>query len=364
MTANWDAVDLFAGPGGWDLAAAAMGIRAVGLEWDASAVATRTAAGHATIRTDVAAYPTGPLAGIRGLIGSPPCQTFSSGGKRAGLSDMALVHQAIADLAAGRDTRAALRSACADERSLLAAEPVRYAAAMRPEWVALEQVPAALPLWQQAAEILRGWGYSTWTGILNAADYGVPQTRRRAILIASRVRQVAPPAPTHAEAGGEADLFGPGLPQWVSMADALDLEPGLVVNTRGERRTAGGNEFPADRPSWALTEKARSWWVLRHGKRANATVRRLDEPAATILGGHARRDYEWHTVGVGPVQRRLLAIAEASVLQGFPAAHPWFGSESRQFLQIGNAVPPPLAAAVLSAATGIPAAVPHLAVTA
>lgn len=62
-----------------------------------------------------------------------------------------------------------------------------------PEWVAMEEVPDVLPLWKQYAAILRAWGFSVWVGILNAADYGVPQTRRRAILLASRVRTAEPP---------------------------------------------------------------------------------------------------------------------------------------------------------------------------
>lgn len=347
-------LDLFAGPGGWDVAADRLGMRPVGLEWDAAACITRSAAGHLTVRTDIAQYPTGPFGGrVTGLIASPPCQTFSASGKRDGLADLAVVHQAVHDLAHGRDTRTELRAAVRDERSLLAAEPMRFLQALRPEWVALEQVPDVLPLWRQYAAVLRSWGYSAWAGILNAADYGVPQTRRRAILIASRTRPVAPPEPTHAEHSG-VDLFGTTRPAWVTMAQALDLPAGMRVNTRGERRTAGGNEFPCDRPSWALTEKARSWWVLRQGKRANATVRRLDQPAGTLVAGHARHDYQWVKVdGRGDLEKRPLLLAEAAVLQGFPASYPFQGSESRRFLQIANAVPPLLAAHVLAAATGL-----------
>lgn len=74
----------------------------------------------------------------------------------------------------------------------------------------MEEVPDVLPLWRQYAAILRAWGFSMWTGILNAADYGVPQTRKRAILLASRVRTAEPPAPTHARAAEPESLFGPG----------------------------------------------------------------------------------------------------------------------------------------------------------
>jgi DNA (cytosine-5)-methyltransferase 1 len=74
---------------------------------------------------------------------------------------------------------------------------MRYAAELRPRWIALEQVPPVLPIWQYMADRLRGLGYRPWTGILSAEEYGVPQTRKRAILVASLDGRVGPPAPTH-----------------------------------------------------------------------------------------------------------------------------------------------------------------------
>jgi DNA (cytosine-5)-methyltransferase 1 len=347
-----DTIDLFAGCGGWSEAAKALGIREFGIELDPWACATRRAAGHLTVRADVAKFSTRRLIGrILGLIGSPPCGTFSAAGKGEGVDDLPLLHQALDDLATGRDTRAQLAAACSDPRTPLVVEPLRYALELRPEWIALEQVPAVLPLWHHIAAILATLGYSTWTGVLNAADYGVPQTRKRAILIASRVRTAVPPEPTHYDPRKGVQLWGD---PWVSMAEALGWAGPLavrVVNTRGQRTTPGGNEFNPSGPSWALTEKTRSWvvrtsfgeptrgahevdpfpspshavtskarsWTLRAGPQENATTRTLDQAAPT------------------DADSIRISVQEAAVLQSFPIGYPWQGARTQQFLQVGNA---------------------------
>ncbi|MEU3342589.1 DNA cytosine methyltransferase [Streptomyces sp. NPDC006668] len=343
MTAIGRVLDLFAGPGGWSRGLSALGVREVGIEIDPVVCATRAAAGHTTIRADVADYPTAPFRGkVSGLIGSPPCQPYSAAGLRAGNDDLPLCHQGLDDLARGRDTRAQLRATCTDPRSLLVVEPLRYALDLRPDWIALEEVPAVLPLFEHTAHLLSQVGYSTWTGILNAADFGLPQTRRRAILLASRTRPALPPNPTHADGGTADDLFGAGLPPWRTMGDVLSCPPSVVV-TRGNH-TTGGSRFPTTGPSWAITGRARSW-LLKVGNRPAATRRRLDQPAPTLLFGKALNDVSWIDADGTPVRR--LAVEEAAVLQGFVPTYPWAGSRTRQFQQIGNAVPPPLATAAL-----------------
>ncbi|MGW1015430.1 DNA cytosine methyltransferase [Streptomyces niveus] len=402
-------LDLFAGPGGWSHALTVLGGRDVGLEWDRWACRTRSAAGQLTIRTDVAMYPTWPWVGrTYGLIASPPCQAWSMAGKRLGLLDQPLVHQAVTDLAAGRDSRERLLASCQDERSLLAAEPMRYLHALNtvgePDWVAMEEVPDVLPLWKQYAAILRRWGFSVWTGILNAADYGVPQTRRRAILIASRVRTAEPPAPTHAQAAEPDTLFGPGREQWVSMAAALGwgaTDRPVPTVCAGGGPGGGPEPFPSgsrktltdarDRGTWtpratgnmsspqredtgrpappsarddrpveeAVAAGALRWaWSLRSNNQANATIRSLSEPAGTLFFGHRANECVWVPE---PTERRRadggqlvvpesirITAQEAGLLQTFPSDYPWAGNKGQRFSQIGNAVPPLLAAHLLA----------------
>ena len=317
-------LDLFAGPGGWDEGLRSIGITdVIGMEWDAAACATRAAAGHRTIRCDVAQYPPAPFVGkVRGLIASPPCQAWSMAGKGYGRAEVDRVHAAV-EMCRDGWTDDARAGEWLDERTPLILEPLRWAWAVRPLWIACEQVPPALGVWKHMADVLRSWGYRADARILCAADYGVPQTRYRAILIAHRER-LAWPEPTHAENPGPS-LFG-ALKPWVTMAEALGLAGPLVLrgNQKPPELDGAYHRRGIDRPAQSITGNADSFVWLRVGHQENA-------------GRHGRKIEVW----------------EAAVLQGFPADYPWRGSRTKQFEQVGNAVPPPMAAAICGALEGV-----------
>lgn len=357
MSSGADVVDLFAGGGGgWDLAARDLGLTAVGLETDAPSCATRAAVGLLTIRADVATYPPERFIGVAGLCGSPPCQSYSSAGKGAGL---------------------------ADPRGQLVYEPMRYVRVIQPRWVALEQVPEVLGYWRWIARELREMGYSVWTGILNAASYGVPQIRKRAILLASLDRQVQPPAPTHSKTGHD-EMFGPGRLRYVTMADALGWglteRPAYVVAGGGNGTDGGRHDGGSRQRAQIARHRAEGRWRLRGNQNSalgdGQTVRysrAVDRPAQTITtntgawcwerpattipatfanaagGGGMVAPPGHHTTGTYTADKGAIpvTIAELGVLQGFPADHPW--QAPSRAAQVGNAIPPPLAEACLRA---------------
>lgn len=297
-----EVIDLFAGVG-WDVAARELGLDPLGIEWDVDACATRKALGMRTVQADVSALDPLDFAPIWGEIASPPCPTWSSAGKGAGTRDVVHCIQAAQDLASGRDTREQHRRACEDERSILVVEPLRWALALKPEWIALEQVPPVLDYWRLTARLLEQHGWRCWTGVLEAERYGVPQTRERAILMASRSSQPHPPKATHQRfvsgepARHEITLEGEILP-WVSMAEALGwgmAERPSVTVAAGSGRQGGPAPLDGGSGSRAVIERERepgstvqryqrgAGMTERHGERV---ARSLGEPSFTIQAGN------------------------------------------------------------------------------
>lgn len=322
-------LDLFAGPGGWDEGLKMRGrTDVIGAEIDEWACATATAAGHERLfhrKADVYGLKPDRFAGVEGLIASTPCQGFSPAGLKAGIGDMGIVRDLISGMAQGIDRRAEVFFDIADLRSIHMVEPLRFAMELRPRWVACEQVPAVLPLWELTAEALRAIGYQTWTGVLSSERYGVPQTRRRAFLLAHLDRQPAPPVATHsAYYPGDPTRLDAGVERWVSMSDALGVEDDgrLYVSSKMD----------------------------------NSARRSMSEPAPTIAFGNAAMDAGWMTPGGGghgsPDFTRVSEV-EAAVLQSFRADYPWRGPTSERFQQIANAVPPRMAAAVVGGLLGV-----------
>lgn len=332
------ALDLFAGTG-WGVACQALGIEEYGVEIMPEAVATREANGMTTIYRDVweglsneliesrAGYgrEAAEAMAARGvpfreiyeiLIASPPCQTFSMAGGGAGrkaLDDVlglidAKAYRSVEDLRAFGETH--------DPRTALVLTPLAHVYRDVPTFVVFEQVPPVLPVWERCAEEMRAWGYSVWVGILSAEQYGVPQTRKRAILIArSDGVEAAPPKPTHsAYYSRTPDKLDPDVEPWVSMAEALGwgmterpfITAGNAVG-RAEGVGGSGGKRAIDR------EKSRGAWQSNNNTSTTGEryERDVDEPAPTITAG--QRSARWKGVERGDVAAVRLGMGKGMI---------------------------------------------------
>ena len=151
------------------------------------------------------------------------CQGYSMAGKGSGrkaLDDVLnmLDSAAYTDPARLRD----FGQHGIDERDVLVLSPLAYIYRDRPRYVALEQVPAVLPVWEAYAERMLEWGYDVKVATLHAEQYGVPQTRKRAILVASLEGEAHLPTPTHSRYYSRSpQKLDKGVKPWVSMFEAL-----------------------------------------------------------------------------------------------------------------------------------------------
>lgn len=362
-------LELFAGAGG-----AALGLERAGLhhaalcEWDRDACATLRAAGLGpVVEGDVrdldaiaAAIGADP---IDVLWSSFPCQAFSSAGKRRGAADerngwpwtIAALDRFRPTWFLGENVRGLLlhTGGCTfagGQEGLFSRPDPQACPGCYFERVILPDLRARF------AHV--GW----W--LLDAADYGVPQHRRRVILWAGP-HPLTEPAPTH----------GPGRAMpWVSMGAALGLGP--------HQRALELNRNPArdhtDRPSPTVDNHvgisgdayeqalrivdvplSAEWvpMVQQSGRpgeypnevwlaRPSPTVSAVGEEKGSGPGGNPQKLQRASDALFLSTGRRRLTPTECAILQDFPTGHPFQGGVGAQYRQIGNAVPPRLAEVV------------------
>ncbi|MEU8641345.1 DNA cytosine methyltransferase [Streptomyces sp. NPDC048674] len=445
-------MDLFAGPGGLDVAAEVLGHRVTGIEWDENACATRAAAGMDTFAGDVRKYRAAFFPHAHVLTGGPPCQTFTVAGHGAGrraldevidyierlldavraedrewkeifriwrtiseeLRRKAVLAQEVRGRkreAEGRRTtlRKSLRKSLAergnsaqeveallrkfgstsgtidtddsdlksaieqfsaleseidaykirleelgDERTGLVLQPLWWVIerSRRPgsepyAAVVLEQVPAVMPVWKKYAEVLAALGYRTRTQLMLTEAFGVPQTRKRAVLMARLGKTDLPKvAETHERyrprsASTESVRHGQEIALWDTDArvDATPKASWVSMETALKKARGIAPDLP-DRPAFTV--------VSNYGTGGDPGARGRrdhDAPSSTITGKVSRNRLVHQGTDTTLSQFDRFTVAEAGVLQTFPVAYPWSGGDQSQ--QIGNAVPPRLALHVL-----------------
>ncbi len=262
------------------------------------------------------------------LAGGPPCQPFSSAGRQRGL---------------------------ADPRGTLFLEFVRLARELRPRFVLFENVrglltqkgPSGQPgeVLQLVQESFEEIGYAVRFGILNAADFGVPQRRVRLYMIGTSDHHLPQlPEPSHSKAAGT------GLKPWTTLGSFLAACPTPddedVVLPRGERAEA----IMALRPGTGI----RTGGVIEHQRPSGHWGYRQDsflaDPALPSRTIRAAATPDWVRLDGGVVRR--LTWRECAGLQGFPDGWCFSGTTSSRFRQIGNAVCVPVGEALGSSIQG------------
>lgn len=331
-------IDLFAGCGGGSLGFRKAGlapVAAVELDEDA-ADAYESNIGVAPLVRDIRKVKGDKLllaAGLKTgqctlLFGCPPCQSFTV--LRRGATATRL------------DRR----------RNSLYLDYLRLAGDVRPRHIAFENVPGMLnkrwrPHFDALLQGLTDLGYKIAWGLLDAADYGVPQHRSRILVMASRVSAPALPSPTHGDqTSGRRRSH---VTVWNAIGGLYELE--------------SGEEHPRDPYHFARNHSKLALQRLRVIPEGGG---RMDLPPRLQLECHKDHDGHYDIYGrmwwdrpaptitsgctnvtrgrfAHPDQDRAITLREAMILQSFPRTAVLSGSYEGMALQIGNAIPPLLA---------------------
>lgn len=284
------------------------------------------------------------------LVGGPPCQGFSK-------------------------NVPARNRFFNDERNLLVTHFLRFVDAFRPKMVLMENVAELAKAYQNGyttiiIDELERLGYHAEWNKLLAADYGVPQMRRRAFFLASKIStEELFPNPTHSKNTEDRDLFNdfsPYVTVWDAISDLPSLENGEgedILEYPTEPRTLYQEMMRQEGNGMLYNHKARKLSDIQYNRVSSITegqgYKDLPEelrPKSGYSGAYGRlwRDKPAPTItcwvfhpGSGrfshPLDNRVITIREAARIQSFDDGFKFLGSYNEQSKQVGNAVPPLLA---------------------
>ena len=327
------AVELFAGAGGLGTGFAAEGFRiALAIESDMRAAQTYRLnhPGTVVLETDVrtvsarAARALVPSANKpTAVIAGPPCQGYSAAGKREPDA----------------------------EQNALFREVTRLARELKARFVAIENVPgmrrvSGVRFTTAVIEEFHRAGYAAEEYLLRACDFGVPQLRHRILFLAQRdARGKTPsqPEPTHCPSWAGVACARQsqqcGLPQTPTVLEALADLPLFGCGELAEFQEVGGRTL-TNASTMAHSRRVVKKISLIEPGTGPISYRRLHKDLArTIVAGH-------RALPVHPTLDRTMSVREAARIQGFEDSYTFCGPRAAQPLQVANAVPPPMAAAI------------------
>lgn len=285
------------------------------------------------------------------LVGGPPCQSFSTAGRRGTIQDPR--GELLWDFLRFVEITKPKFFLMENVRGLLSAALRHRKLADRPErgGPPLDdgEVPGSVV--RLFADDLRQIDarYHMDCFEVNAVNYGAPQLRERAIFIGNRFNaKVDFPRPTHGSpeqcAAPPADLFAAGtsIAPWATLGDAIGGldDPGPVMMDFSPRKKSFLAQVPPGSnwrslPVQTQQESMGKAWHAKGGR--SGWWRRLsfDLPCPTLvtMPNHASTSL-CHPVGV-----RALSLKEYALIQEFPEEWRFAGTVSQQYAQVGNAVP-------------------------
>ena len=281
------------------------------------------------------------------LVGGPPCQTFSTAGRRKGVEDPrgTLLWDYLRFVEALKPKFFLMENV----RGLLSAALRHRPIAERPNKggapLEADELPGSvIRMFAQDLQGIEGGPYHMDCFEVNAVNYGAPQLRERALFIGNRLGvEVDFPEPTHGLDQDEPDLFArPALKPWATLQDAIgDLDDaGETIMDFSPRKKQFLSMVPPGSnwrslPVEVQQESMGKAWHAKGGRSGWWRRLTMDLPCPTLvtMPNHAS------TSLCHPTETRALSLLEYARIQGFPDDWEICGRTTEQYAQVGNAVP-------------------------
>lgn len=345
---NRDVISLFSGAMGLDIGLEKAGLNVViGQDFDASCVKTMRVNGYKVMEGDIRKITSQDLLKMTGLsigepflvCGGPPCQPFSTAGKRLGINDPR--GSLFMDFIRMIDYIRPRFFIMENVKGIISAPLKHVSVAERDKNDPEQRLGTVLDVILAEFEKL---GYKTVYGLLDAVNYGVPQFRERFVLIGSRDNEdIFLPVPTHFHMHQNKEY------QWQtvrSVIEDLETDNGECAAFSEERLKflkmvpEGGNW--RDLPKGVIPIAMGGAYKSGGGKVGFYRRLSYDQPSPTVVTSPVQKA----TMMCHPTQDRPLSVKEYARIQQFPDNWIFTGTTASKYRQIGNAVPIGLAEAI------------------